>query len=86
MTIKNLSPHTKHENKSLTAKSGGGYFLFIWTYITLLSPLILMGVFLSKLRILDCIDITNKMWMFLVTFFLYAYVIKYYYYFVWEKR
>ena len=44
----------------------------------LLFPLVLLGFFLSKLSKFSCIDTTSKAWMILVSIFIFAYVIKYY--------
>ena len=60
-------------------------FILIGTLFFLLLPFWLLGVFLLKLKSLDCIDTTNKMYMILGVTFIYAYVTKYYFNFVWRK-
>lgn len=60
-------------------------FIFIMACFIMISPIFLMFVFVLKLKLLTCIDITNKMYMLLGVSFLYAYVIKNYFTFVWSK-
>jgi hypothetical protein len=60
-------------------------FIFILACLIIISPIFLMFVFVLKLKLLTCIDTTNKMYMLLGVSFLYAYVIKNYFYFVWRK-
>lgn len=60
-------------------------FIFIMTCFVLLSPLWLLLAFVVKMRGLSCIDVTNKMYMFLGITFIYAYIIKYYFHFFWRK-
>ena len=59
--------------------------IFLMACFIMISPIFLMFVFVLKLKLLTCIDITNKMYMLLGVSFLYAYVIKNYFTFVWSK-
>jgi magnesium-transporting ATPase (P-type) len=59
--------------------------IFFMACFMMISPIFLMFVFVMKLKTLDCIDITNKMYMLLGISFFYAYVIKNYFTFVWRK-
>ena len=62
------------------------HFMFIISCVLFLTPLWLIFAFILKLKTLDCIDITNKMYMLLGITFIYAYIIKNYFNFVWMKN
>jgi len=48
-------------------------------YIVMVSPMILLGLFVSKLNVLSCINTTDKMYMLLIAIFIYAYSVKNYF-------
>ena len=76
-------PHHK-EGIKLKIKNCINNCLILSNCLLLLSPIILTAFFYKKLITFDCIDTTNKIWMILVSFFLFAYVIKNYLDY-WEK-
>jgi len=60
--------------------------IFLMTCFMMISPIFLVFVFVMKLKTLDCIDITNKMYMLLGITFIYVYIIKNYFTFVWREN
>jgi hypothetical protein len=60
-------------------------FFWMMACFIMISPIFLMFVFVLKLKLLTCIDTTNKMYMLLGFSFFYAYIIKNYFDFAWRK-
>jgi hypothetical protein len=73
--------------EKLTDKKSFNMFIWITTCIMVVSPIFLAFTFILTLkRLYPCIDVTDQMYMLLGVSFLYAYVIKNYFYFVWSKQ